>query len=151
MFKVKKLYLFILILILGLGLSGCDVGINDLENAQDLYGNQLGLDIKDILDPKETYNYLLDELELMNEKCFFDIQLAARQAFKILYLYSLADMSIESSSLTTTQLETLTELFETIKMINVYVSVQSDIYLPDMVYSKTNEAITLCNEMLSLL
>lgn len=147
-----KRYIFILMLIiLGFGLSGCDLGINDLEAIDGEFGNQLDFGITDLLSPTKSYEYLLDELEYMRENSYQDIQLARKQSFKILNIYGIADISIESSELTTEQIDIQADLFEEIRLINIYVNLEDSYYSPLIVYNRSDEAINLCNELLETL
>ena len=146
----NKLYLFSLLLFMLFVLSGCDVGINDLENVGDLpgMGDGLDLDIRDILDPRDSYNVLLEELEFMNQGAFLDPELADAQTFKILMTYSLADMSTKTSELTEEQLEIRADLYYIIKLMYAYVSTNTGTYVSSVVRNRTNQAIVYCEKMI---
>jgi hypothetical protein len=146
----KKIYFLSLLAFMLFVLSGCDVGINDLQNGGDIpgWGDVPNLDIRDILKPEDSYKYLLEELEFMNDETYLDPELADAQTFKILMAYSLADMSTKSSELTENQIEIRADLYNTIKLMYAYVSTYTGTYIYGVVKIRTNQAITYCEQMI---
>lgn len=149
--RFKKYCLVFILGLLGLLLSGCDLGINDIESVSGEYGNQLGLDITDIVSPKKSYEYLLEELEYMQKHSYTNIHQARKQSFKLLNIFGIADISIESSKLSTEQIEIQTDLFEEIRQINLYTNLDEKFYVPNVVRNRTEVAINLCNNFIETL
>ena len=146
--KAKKyLLVFILIILMSI-LYGCDPGINDLGELDDTVGNNHGLDFLDLLNPKDVYTRLFNELHFMSTDCILDYELAEKQAFKVLNLYSLADIATESTSMTKDQLSTQSKLYQKIKAINLYLSLMGRNYSPDYLRDRISEAVQLCSKML---
>ncbi len=151
MSKVSNVLLKLFLLFaLAFSLSACDPGLYDF-----IGDGGTGLDIRQFLDAKISYNQLLNDLEFMESKCYNDEGLASAQSLTIMLSYGLADMSKDASTFTDEQRSTKVQLYTEIRTVFLYANGNMgsglNYFDAEIILNSTKEAIKYCKMVIAFL